>query len=392
MNWQVFINDEELVDKVVSASAKAQLDNQNNDFSLKCIGMNDLYHFSECRIQEEGQDIIGGLVMSQSFDDQGLIMGDVSCVDYNYIFQHRMVAKVFSNRTVSDILIELIQEAAPEFTTRHVRQCPKVIPDFTCNYITLSEAIKQLLSYVPEYHYYIDGTKDFHLFQGYETTGPSFSMDEWGRYNFLDQTLSVNYDAEGVIKRVWIIGAKQPGKKEISQFFKGDGQQRYFNLAYKPNDCRIFLNGVLMSSGPESEAKGTEDFLINSDEKIIIIPDTVEIPYEGEIDVRYRPTIQVIEFFEDHKSDYPFLLEKAVRNKDVTDKMVARQYGKAEVKRAGTMKTYVSLATREPVRVGQKCYVKIDEYHIDGQFLVTSVTTQYHLNDKVSSVELEGLG
>lgn len=390
MSWIVNIDNNELVDKVIRLSIDEELDNQNNQFSLQCKNIDSLYHFKESEVLYNNEKVIGGIVLEQNYSERGIKISNISCIDYNYIFQNRIVIENYTEMLLSDILIDLISKYATEFTTNSVRTCNKTIEKFSCNYIPLSEAIRKLLEYAPDYHYYIDGDKDFHLFEFSESSGPVFQAIN-GKHNFKRNTLKVNYDASSIVDRVWVVGNKQASTKEISQYYVGDGKQRYFTLAYEPNYTKVYLDNVLKESKLESNDDQAQDFLINKKNKVVYIPDNITTPFSGEIKVTYKPTIQIIDFFENTKSDNPYLLEKVIKNKDIVDKMAARQFGKAEIKRTSKVKVTLSFTTREHVKIGQRCYVKIDDFNIDGYYLVKKVRTNMVPSDTIRSVELEEL-
>ncbi len=161
------------------------------------------------------------------------------------------------------------------------------------------------------------------------------------------------------------------------------GLNRYFTLAYEPNYTEVYLDDVLQASLLEENDDGAQAFLINKDNRVVFIPTYVETPYTGTLKVVYRPTVQVIEYFEDSNGDSPYLLEKVVKNKDITDKMTARAYGRAEMKRVKSIKRSLSFQTSEKVAIGERCYTHIPDYGIDGFYLVTRVQIKCKTDGKV---------
>jgi len=70
--------------------------------------------------------------------------------------------------------------------------------------------------------------------------------------------------------------------------------------------------------------------------------------------------------------------------------MSARSFGKAEIRRVKSIKKIIRLKTYEHVSIGQRCYVNIDDYDIDGYYVVKQVGLKCRANGKVqASVVLE---
>ncbi len=374
--WQFYINGIEQIDKAISATASTQLDRQNNTFSVNLKDIHETYHFLESVIRIDGEDIVSGIITGQRFKDKGSKRADLTVEDHYYILQRRCVAERYTDMTVSDILIHALTKYAPEFSTAFIDPTPKVVASFPCDYIYLSELITKLIAYLPGWHYYIDADRAFHLFETYEADGVRFEPVD-GKWNYLRNSLEVDYEAENVVSRVWVIGAKQAAEQPITQYFTGDGQNRYFTLAYEPNYAEVYLDDVLKNSLLDSNDDGAQDFLISKTGKALYIPANIETPFTGEIKIVYRPTMQYIDYFARSDADNPYLLEAIIKNKDVANKLETRGYGKAEIQRRRSIQRTVRLKTYEKVWIGQRHYVKDPDYDVDGFYLATKVSVSF---------------
>ncbi len=228
--WQLYIAGEERLNEAVGASISNELNRQNSTFTVECNWVDTTLHFEECKITQDGEAIAAGIITSQSFKESGIKRTSITATDYYYVFQRRIVVERFENMRASDILKALISKYAYEFSTTAIDDTLTEIELFECEYILLSEAITQLMSYLSNWYYYIDADKVFHLFEGYETDGVRFEMDVSGKYNFSKNTLSVNYDADNVVSRVWVIGAEQAALNSITQRFTCDGPESLFHI------------------------------------------------------------------------------------------------------------------------------------------------------------------
>ena len=277
--WQLFINGIEQVDKAITANVSNLLDRQNNTFDVTMKNTHETYHFLEASISIDGMDVASGIVTGQRFKESGSKRTQIEVTDHYYILQRRCVAERYENMTASDILIAALTKYAPEFSTTFIDPVSKAIESFPCDYIYLSELISRLLAYLPDYHYYIDADRAFHLFEGYEAVGVRFEADGSGKYNFKRDSLEVDYDAENVASRVWVIGAKQAAENPITQYFTGDGKQRYFTLAYEPNYTQVYLDDVPMNVLLDSNDDGLQDFLVSKSSKALYIPSNIDPPF-----------------------------------------------------------------------------------------------------------------
>jgi hypothetical protein len=383
----------------VSIAVDEKLDNEMNTFKLTCKHLNGYFKFNRITIKENNTLRYSGIILNQSDRDGGGIkITDLECIDWAYLLSNRVIREIFSSSDVyqgrPDLILKyLIPKYASEITTNNIRDCYSVIDTLQFPYVYFLDAMKDMLDHLNDWHWYIDYDKDMHFFKGHEKEGIIFAKDSnTSKYNFLNESLTVNYKGDAVANRIWIIGAKQASPQFIEQFFTGDGSQRYFTLAYDPNYTEVYVNNVLKKSKLENNDDGTQDFLINKKERVVYIPSNIITPFTGTIKVKYRPSVQVIDYFENIPSIEQYgLIERTVKNKNITDKLSARKFGKAEIKRVSKDKRIVSFATREKVALGERCrmYVKETDWDIDGYFLVTSVSTAITAKDELRSIEME---
>lgn len=402
---------ENITNKVLKISPNTKLDNESNTFELICKNLTKDYEFCYISIYKDSNLKYNGIILNQTDEEVFPIKkSSLSCVDWSFIFSRRVVAEKYTTADSTQgrpdlILIDIVSKYAPEFTTNNIRQATEtsIIQQdevLSFPYIYLLDAFKKVLNHLSDWHWYVDPSKDVHFFKGYETDGVTFGPDEQGKYNFNINSLRVSYKGEQTANRVWIVGAKRSAPNFIEQYFTGDGKQRYFSLAYEPNYTEIYVDGVLKKSKLEINDDGNQDFLINKKDKIIYIPDNISTPFTGEIKVKYKPTIQVVDYFENPASIATYgLIEKVIKDRDIADRLSARKIGKAEIKKKSIKKRVVSISTRENVEIGQRCYLDINiqktvngeliKWDIQGYFLVKSVSSEITVKDEVHSVELE---
>lgn len=410
MSWTASIHDPvNVIDHDITARlrevrASEQLGAESNSFRVSCKLIELVHKFHTITIQKGGVTRFAGYIINQTDSDKGVKMTEFECMDWTYVLSNRIVAKSFANNDTflgqPDLIIKnMLTDGAPEITQTNIQAVSFSIESLQFPYNQLLECIAKVMDYLTDWFWYIDASKDFHLFNRYESTGVTFD-NSTGSYNFLKKSLSVKYLGEKHMNRLWIIGAKQAAASYIDVYFTGDGSQRYFTLPYEPNYTDIYVGGVLKASLLESNDDGAQDFLINKSQKVVFIPDNIVTPFTGTIKVHFRPTIQVIDYYENAPSIATYgLYEKVIKNKDITDKLSARQFGRAEIKRKSVEKRIVNLQTFEDVKIGQQCPINIVEdntkgkWDVVGNFLVRSVDTSISVVEsqtfETRTVELE---
>lgn len=397
MSWKFEIsNHQETIDitsKTLTVSVNSKLGKQTSDFSLECVDLANVYHLSEIRIYQDNVLKYSGIIVNQSDSQRGIKKySTLQCVDWSHILHFRIIAKQYSEEDVSigkpDLIIKhIISQSASEFTTNHVKECNNIVQLLRLRYETVFDSLNKILDYLTDWYLYVDQDKDIHFFQHYEETGASF--DE--RTNIMVDTAKIDYETEELTNRVWILGAKQASYNYEEEYFVGDGKSKIYKIAYEPNDAEAFINDNPANINIKSKDDGQQDFLMDRKEKVIYRPEYKGPIANGDtIKFKYKPTTEIVDFFEAPNSINNYgLYERVIKNKDLTDKLEARKYGRAALKRTSEIKRLLCFSTREEIKIGQKVNVKMPLWNIDGEWLVTGVQTTITPSDVIHAVELK---
>ena len=250
---------------------------------------------------------IGQVTDQQEADEGSLKAVSLKCSDNAFYLKKRVVAERFGSDDIyqgrPDLILKyLLGRYVPELTTNAVQECKEVIDELYLEYIYMSEVMNRIMKHLADWHWYVDGENDLHFFKDFESVGEKFGK-VGEQYNFRISSLNVSYQGEEGANRIWIVGAKQASPDFIDQYFTSDGVQRFFPLAYLPNYAEITLDG-----GEPLKWKllknddGNQDFLIDKEGKVLSIPGNINQIPAGQIRIHYRPTVQVVDYFEDPKS------------------------------------------------------------------------------------------
>ncbi len=406
MAWTVELYDTEsnttidISDRTLEIVVNEALDSETTTFSIYCKGIYEEHLFDHVTITRDGTLYLSGLVVNQIDEDGGnqeLKLTTFECDDWGHLLSKRIVAQTYLSSDLTlgrpDLIIkDLLTINANEFTSTNTKTVTTNIDVVKFDYISIRDAIEQIFDMLDfTWHWYIDKNKDFHLFQYYESTGLTF--DET---NINKKTLKVQYTGTEHSNKVWVVGIKQASANAIDEYFAGDGTQRYFKLAYEPNDTNIYVDNVLKSSKLEQNDDGGQDFLINKTQKVFYIPSNITTPFSGTIKANYKPTKQFIDVFENRQDITKYgKLEKVVKNTDVTDRISARRYGQAEIRKNATVRRKVSFQSRaaNSLKIGQRVYVNVTTtyWDVQGYFLVKSIKRAITPLDEMVQFELEEL-
>lgn len=371
----------DITSRLKSLSTGYALDNEVSSVSFTCQDIDLCHLFNDFTLNKDGVTKFKGKIQSQEDSDQGYKETRFEAVDFGWLLQKRIAIERYVSKTPDYIIKDLITKYVPELTANNVDACGTVLEKLDCLYVNVDKVMSDLMSMLSGWHWYIDETLDIHFFYTYETDGPSFQKDIiTGKYNFWLDSLQVKYEGYGHANRVWIVGRKQASSNFIHEYYTGDGIRRYFPLSYEPNETEVYVGGILKDSSLEVNDNGSRDFLINKTDRVIYIPSYKALYSTGAngIDIKYKPTIQFVDKNENQSDIAKFgLYEKVIKNQDVKDRVAARQYGKAEVRKGTQIRRIVYFNTQQEVKLGQRCRVNVAEpalhWNIVGYFLVTSV-------------------
>jgi len=182
----------------------------------------------EIIITNDGDIIFGGVIVSVETSTKALKNSyDIECKDFTHYLDRRLVNKRYTGESVQDIIADLLETYATDFTDNNV-SCETVLDTVTFNRIAVSECIQQLAEIVG-YSWYVDYEKDIHFFAVNEELAP-FSLTENGGNHIWD-SLVVTEDISSIRNQVYVIGGREAIATRIEPY-EADGEQKQFPLAY----------------------------------------------------------------------------------------------------------------------------------------------------------------
>lgn len=393
--FQVLLDGADITNKTISISIDRELNSGVVGFSLEAFNVSGVKIFKNVIIKRNGSTFVQGIVVDQSDKSDATnkrIFTSFTCQDFGYLLNKRVVVKKYKDDTITNIMKDLLTTKATELSLTYIdNNTTKTNADFI--YMPLSNALSYLFDIAIGWNYYIDGKNGFHFFKNTEST---FGTTVTGN-NIDIEGLTINYDGVDTYNKIWIVGRKQALSTATEIFYTTNGTQTDFGpFPYEPSDLKVYYTATGL---PEYQLEMVEDGedSTNADGTYNITKRTFRVfPAKGTGTIRvvFNPMIQVVEYFENPTSQasYP-LLEKAVTNVDIIDRLEARRFGLAEVSNSSKILKTISFQTSQllTIEIGQKLIFNINSeaWVISGNYLVKKTSRSVTPDFEILSVECE---
>lgn len=368
------------------------------DVALK--GLTATHAMDDVAVTYNGATLFLGVIENQTDDLRGgaslYRFSTWTGTDRALKLQKRVVNRIYENKTAAEILADLLSRYPCGITLAPIIATTPVIERIDFMYLPLIECVRQLAD-ITGFRWYVDEASALHFFKTDEGVGATvFSTTNAGGLTRNIRKDTLNFSSEindKTANRVWVIGAQSASPQYTEQFWTGDGNNAIYTVAFTPNYPEVFENGVEKTIEVDKGTPSDKDYVYGKKDKYLkrvagALPNGVALRF------KYRPTIQIIDYFEDTASiDKYGIYEKAVKDKQITEKMAARARGRAELKRRnGEIRTMTFEALNHNVKRGLKYRVVIPELGVDSYWLCKSVTTTISAPDTVNvmkTVEFE---
>jgi len=183
---------------------------------------------AEIIITRDSVRIFAGTITSVSdqLADSNTIRYTVSCTDYTFDLDRKLVTKRYEDTTINDIIDDLLTTYAPTFTMNNVAADIE-IGSIAFNRIKLSECLRKLADVV-NYQWYVDYHKDVHFFPVNAEEAP-FSASEG---HFVRDSLTITKDITQLRNIVLVQGGDEPAAERTVKL-AGNGETAEFGTQLK---------------------------------------------------------------------------------------------------------------------------------------------------------------
>lgn len=278
--------------------------------------------------------IFGGKVIGVSSTVRGVSqISRIECVDHQAEMDRNLASMVFEDTTVEDIIADLFDEYAPDFTYNNITGADYEIQRIVFNQVPLSNCLKRLAEITSSY-WYISPDKDLHYFPRFQEEAPFNLDDDSGNYVF--RSLTRRQDGSQVVNRVKVRGGDYNGDSYTDIITVVGDDTKSFTLPYKFANLQIWLSDGL--GGWTEQAVGvdfiddftSDDVLYNFQDQSFrfenALSDGDQIKYTG------NPKVPVLAVASSTAGIKKYgVIEKLVRDDSIESNVVARKRAAAEL-------------------------------------------------------------
>ncbi len=253
-------------------------------FSVKKSGSKYVPTLGEqVELWQDSIKLFGGVVVEK--DEKmlgGILIGyNITCKDWSYYLDGKLVAKNYANQTADEIFLDIISTYTSGFTVVNVKANAPLVTSIQFNYEQVTQSLIKLAQLVG-WDWYVDPSMDLHFFDQETYTAP-FQLDdtsgafEWG-------SLEINQSVVDLRNSIFVRGGNY--KKTIAEgsaldVYKANGTDGVFPLAYQYDNVQVKLDGVAQTVGIDNiDSPGSVQVLYNFNQKFVRFTTT---PTSGQI-------------------------------------------------------------------------------------------------------------
>lgn len=328
----------------------------------------------------------------------------VECVDYNQVCDRHLVAAVYENQTLKQIVEDIVTDCltGESITTTNVETGP-TITKAVFNYKYVNEVFNELAE-LTGYSWYIDYDKDLHFFARETNVAPFSLTDDSRNYRDVQVTKTrEQYRNKQYVRAGQDITDQQTAEKPTP---KPDGVTKTFVLKYPVAQVpTVEVNSVAQTVGIRDVdsgkqwywSKGDNTITQDNSEAVLTDTDVLEVTYYGLfpilIQTQLDQEIATRVTAEGGSGIYEAIDEDG--NIDKQDLAIDKAAGL--LRKYGSIPQIVEFETdADGLAAGQLLTINITAHNLNGQYLIDSVAAQdksgIFLRYRVRALSGESLG
>lgn len=377
---------EDITDLVLSANWSRSLGDAAATLQLECINMHNNHAMHSITLTVDGTLRFAGIIKTQDFSfDETIKRSTIEAIDNTDILQRTLVAETYTNQTPKEIITAMSAKYASWLNTSRVQDIGGPIETLSVNYETFASVLSKLAEITGAY-WHIDATNTLAFFLDADERAST----DYSANRILQGTFDLANEAQELVNRVWIIGARQASPETITQTFVGANNNRYYSLAYVPNYPQVTENGAPKTIALETGETASTDYTYAKKEKVLKRT-AGNLPTGVTLQITYNPTIQIIDYFEDTQSVANYgLYEKAIRDKKITDKLAARARGRAELKKKKQIIRSAQWRSLEwNANPGELTRVTMPDFNIDSLWRIDDIDVDFTPERIIATIKAE---
>jgi hypothetical protein len=330
-------------------------------------------------IYDGADKIFKGIVMdiAESLDAPTALMYNINCVSSSWKLDRLLAARAYQNKSVGQILTELVAEFAPDFTvdaptaTFNVRQ-------IVFNNIPVSDAIFRL-SKILSYEWYVDVNDVIHFQPRLSEPAPYNLTDTSGNYAY--RGLVRKLDGTQIVNKVIVRGGEYDGELQTDDITVTGSVTSAFNLPSKFANLTVELDS---GSGFVAQTVGIDPIDNFDSFDVLYNYQGQSIRWENPLDdgyvIRYsgNPKFRAFAVQGSAISEARYgKREKVIRDNSIEDNDTARRRAIAELQTYANEIQDANFFTYTPgLRAGMRINLTSTERDCNVDFVIKKLTFQ----------------
>lgn len=341
----------------------------------------------EVIIEEDGEKIFAGFIVrvAENVLDGPILEYTAECRDYTHLLDRKLVAKVYKDMTVAEIIDDIIDDySAPGITTAAVDGAD-LVDHIVFNNANPSECLQRLAEIFNK-DWYIDYDKDIHFFSK-ETNAAPFSLSD-DNGNYIKGTLRIIRDITQIKNSILIEGGQELSETDFFDHWVGNGESYAFKTTYLYDTSDLFLsvNGVEKIIGIDGKDKFTDGFdaLYNTKNFSLIfptaspIPDGQEVIFGGKYWFKIRSLVRAVASIAKYGEKQFQIIDTNIQDRDT-----ARERAKAELLAYASQLSEGNFSSYSlGLRAGQRITIQSDLRGFSEDFLINNLEAKLYTPGK----------
>ncbi len=387
VQWQSLVIRQALTKEVDSCSFSV-LKYGDPDFVPE--GQDDSYtpeNEDEVIISEDGIKVFAGYIVrvSENVLDGPVLEYSAECKDYTHLLDRKLVAKVYKDMTVAEIIDDIVANySAPGITTTNV-DGPEMVDHIVFNNIDPSKCFERLAEIFNK-DWYPDYDKDIHFFSK-ETNLAPFNLDDTTG-NYIFGTLNIVRDTTQIKNSILIEGGQELSDVDFFDHWVGNGESYAFKTTYLYDTADLFLsvNGVEKIVGIDGKDKFSDGFdaLYNTKNFSLIfpnsspIPDGQEVIFGGKYWFKIRSLVRAVASINKYGEKQFQIIDTNIQDRDT-----ARERAKAELAAYSSQLSEGGFSSYSlGLRAGQQITIQSDFRDFSEDFLINNLEAKLYTPGK----------
>lgn len=349
-------------------------------------------------IYNDDELVFGGVIdTAERIKHTSDAMHMISCIDWHYLADKRIMAKAYENIMAGEIIKDIIATyLIAEGVTEGTIQTGALVSEAVFNYVPVTDALDAIAEKAG-YVWYIDPYKQLHFIQLGAMTAP-FTMTSKDMEKGSIRLINGNPQYRN---KQYIKGGRDITDPQ-TQTFKGDGANQTFTVGYPIAKVpTVLLNGTPQTVGIRGLEENKQWYWTKGDNTItqdilgtpISSNDTLTITYQGEFDiVVVAANTEEIENMKAVEESGTGIVEDVFDDMSITNRATAFELAYSKLDKFAKISNRLLFSTTKPgLKPGYLLPVELSDYNLNANLLINKVIIATEGKGKIIWYDVEAV-